>query len=484
MAIWRLAAVLGSVAAFPVPGPPPALSRREAVFSHARNGDYAKAASLIHGAKAAGKRVHAAEIGAAINAAGKQGLWREGVGLLHLLEEEDLETVAAKKVFTQAIQACGRAQRWRQALAVLDRMRQRSEPDAFAYNAALSACARAGQVEPMLAVLRNMSANGCAPDKVSYTIAMDGCARAGLTSTAIRLFDAMGQGSAPAPDAVCYNAAIAACARPTASAPSAWKEALRILKQMDTASGGPGVSLKAVSGAMAACTNARQHAAAIGLYQRLPTAFGLTPDVIACSTAIAAHSRSGQYGSSLRVFRSMKRDWNLRRDVVSYNTLLHACATVQRRSLGVRHAARLRALMKAERVAPDDVTHSVLLQSLWHTDHATVILDEAMLGRARSDGAFARCLSVRALPPSGLVWELDLHDLSPGAAVAMVLWLLSQLAKLEVSGTPPVAGGGRAPSPRAGRRVSRSSRAGGGTAAATSSSAARKVPCARPCSKL
>ena len=35
----------------------------------------------------------------------------------------------------------------------------------------------------------------------------------------------------------------------------------------------------------------------------------------------------------------------------------------------------------------------------------------------------------------GESWTVDLHELSPGAAVAMVLWTLSQVAKREVLGT-------------------------------------------------
>ena len=69
----------------------------------------------------------------------------------------------------------------------------------------------------------------------------------------------MGKGGVPEPDAVCYSAAIAACARPTVSAPSAWKDALRILSQMaNRTRGGPGATIRAVSGAMAAATNARE----------------------------------------------------------------------------------------------------------------------------------------------------------------------------------------------------------------------------------
>ena len=113
------------------------------------------------------------------------------------------------------------------------------------------------------------------------------------------------------------------------------------------------------------------------------------------------------------------------RDAIAYNAALHAACGLRRRS---RTAQRLWRLMQAERVVASDITYSVLLQALWDSEEAMLILDEAM-GRP---GTFARCLEV-----SETGWLLDLHRLSPGAAIALVLWLLSRLIKLELEGTPP-----------------------------------------------
>jgi len=98
--------------------------------------------------------------------------------------------------------------------------------------------------------------------------------------------------------------------------------------------------------------------------------------------------------------------------------------------LGARHAARLRLLMRREGVRPTAISHSIMLQSLWHqSEHAVEILDEAMVQHA----AFQRCL--RTDPRSG-GWTLDLHTFSPGAAVALMLWVLSLAIKLHVRGQP------------------------------------------------
>ena len=79
-------------------------------------------------------------------------------------------------------------------------------------------------------------------------------------------------------------------------------------------------------------------------------------------------------------------------------------------------------------MAPNDVTYSALLQALWDQPEATVLLEEAM----GASSTFRRAL--RATPASG--WLLDLHTFSPGAAVALALWLLSRLCKLETQGAP------------------------------------------------
>jgi pentatricopeptide repeat protein len=169
---------------------------------------------------------------------------------------------------------------------------------------------------------------------------------------------------------------------------------------------------------------------------------GLEPDATAFSTAITAISRSEPvcYGQALGLFRRMRRR-GVERDAVAYNAMFHACAQARRTG----HAIRLRTLMRLERVRPTSISYSVMLQLLWHrSDEAASILDEAM----SLPGSFQQCLQVVRAPSqtvptrstgssqSGALWTLDLHKFSPGAAVALVLWVVSKIIKLEVSGQP------------------------------------------------
>jgi pentatricopeptide repeat protein len=433
--------------------PPQVRSEKIISLSQQHRPDWKAAGALIREAHDSGEIVGTLEYRLAIKACGTSGRWREAMELLALFENglaaphSRISKHKSAIVFTQAMQVCGRAKRWEEALDMLDRMDALEiAADTRAYNAVLSACARAQQVNAMRDGLRRMTAARVRVDTHTFSIIMGGFARAGMPKQALKVFNHMGHSGVPAPDAVCYNVAINACARS-----GDWRGALRLLRRMrsctssvsPSAAAGNGdgdgdarrhpcsPSISSVSGAMAACTNGQRHGLALALFARLEDVYGLLPDTVACSTAIAAYSRTGDYRSALRLFHRMRRIPDARRDVVAYNTMLHACATAERRALGARHADRLRSLMRAEGVRADDVTFSVLLQSLWHRPAGVEVLDEAMV---RRDGAFARCLQLRKGKDGLTEWTLDLHELSPGASVAMTLWCLSKVARRVASG--------------------------------------------------
>ena len=339
-----------------------AASRVGHVIQLSRAGRHRQALKIVDEAYSAGLSVHPAELTATIQACGKAKDLPSAMRALAFVEDDlragATPTIDHAKAFTSAVAVCGRLEKWREALDMLDRMRaSRVPPDTRAYNAALAACTRVGQVRPMLETLLEMRAMNVPLDKASLTIAIDGCSRAGMTEKALELFELMGTAGRPEPDLICYNTIIAACARA-----SAWERALRLLQQMQKAGISP--SIESVSSAMAACSNAGQWELAGKLFARLGP-MGLTPDVAAYSTAITALSRSGNYGRALRLFRRIRQQ-GLRRDTIAYNSLMHACA-LETRAFAPSHASRLRRLMRAENVSSNAITYSVLLQSLWRS---------------------------------------------------------------------------------------------------------------------
>ena len=395
----------------------------------ARGKAWSAAVSLVEDLAASGESVRPGQYTAAITACRRAGEWNAALGVLEIVQRDIKlhpgDTAACQKIYTQVMSVCGKARQWEQALALIDQMRDAGIPrDTRAYNAALAACARAGQVKSMFSGLRRMASEGVQLDKASYTIALDGCARAGMTARALQLFDSMGRNGAPTADDVCYAAAIAAAARG-----GAWEDSLRLLRRM-AKDDSVRVTLEAMSGAMSACTDAGKHTLALRLFDQLGAA-QLKPDATACAIAIGAHARSGSYGNALRLFRAM-RQLGVTRDAVVYHTLLHAASLGPKGSEGsARQAERIWRLMHMEGVRADEVTHSCLLQLLWRTERASDVLDEAV--SQAPEGTLARCLQIDGAVQAEK-WTLDLHRLSPGAAVAVLLWTLSQFAKAEVCG--------------------------------------------------
>jgi len=411
-----------------VPLVKPGCQRRSAVATHCDAHKWQLAETLVRSARADGERIHPGEYGLIIRACDK---WESARDVVRMLEEDlagdgarHPDARAATRVLTCAMRLCGHAGQWHEALGILERMTSlQLELDTRAFNAALSACARAGEATPLMSTLRNMSSADVPFDLHTYTICMDGLARAGHGREALRLFARMGVDGAPKPDKICFNVAVCAAARCEDT-----EKVLSLLRQM--ASSGVGVSIEALSSAMLAFSKADRPELALRLFERVEK-LGLSHDAVVCSTAISAFAKAGQYAEALALFCRMRRMAGVQRDAVNYKTMLHAtwCAAAPTRR--ARHTERLRALMDLEGVAADDVAYSLLLQSLWHRPIATKILDEAMA--KVPPGLFPRCLTV-AKVGRGESWELDLHSLSPGAAVAMVLWVLSQLAKRYFTG--------------------------------------------------
>lgn len=354
-----------------------------------------------------------------VSACARAGRWREA---LELLDRLDGATVSARgaspaaRAYTVAISACGRVGEWQTAVGLLEHMRALGQPpDTVTYNAVLAAMAKAGEPVRMAHLLEEMSERGVPPDTTSYTTAIDGLGRAGQVSDALRLFEQMRE-SGVEPDEVAYNTAITACA-----GGGSWSEALGLLRQMSQAKLPP--SAKSFCAAMAACNNGKQWDMSLALFGAMRK-HKVRLDAAAFSAAITAGSRAGKVDEALALFDEL----GSAADLVAYNTALHACALGGR----WRHALELRRRMDAAAVVADDVTFSLLLQCLWDREEATALLEEAM-----TLSTFGRCLRV----VDDGSWVLDLHRFSPGAAVAMTLWLLSRLCKTALTpntlGLPP-----------------------------------------------
>ncbi|CAL8460572.1 g101 [Coccomyxa elongata] len=116
------------------------------------------------------------------------------------MKAEGVKTEA--QVYTSLISACSREilkispDNRRLQLVLLERARgvlaemrkSALRPDAFLYNALITAAGRAGQVQGAFQTLEDMQGSGCKADQHTFASLIDACARAGRADMAIRVY--------------------------------------------------------------------------------------------------------------------------------------------------------------------------------------------------------------------------------------------------------------------------------------------------------
>jgi pentatricopeptide repeat protein len=91
-------------------------------------------------------------------------------------------------------------------------------PDTITFNAAISACEKAGRADKALKLFDHMQTHGSAfnvfPDTITYSAAISACDKAGWADKALELFDHLethGRDRDVFPNTITYNTAISAC---------------------------------------------------------------------------------------------------------------------------------------------------------------------------------------------------------------------------------------------------------------------------------
>ncbi|CAM9870079.1 unnamed protein product [Scytosiphon promiscuus] len=165
--------------------------------------------------------------------------------------------------YSGAIIACDLAGMWREAVGLLDDMRQKTgtEPDLVCYNCAIKACGSSGELEQALRVMETMRARGVAPDEVTYSSAITACGNAGEAKRAIALLQAM-KDDGVAAGLIAHNAAIGACDKG-----GEWSLALSVLKEMRAAEVRPDAI--SYAGAISSCDRAGEWRLTLGLYDQM-----------------------------------------------------------------------------------------------------------------------------------------------------------------------------------------------------------------------
>jgi len=153
---------------------------------------------------------------AVLTALGRVGQWRRALALLQNPDE------APREVVNACIAALDQSGRWREAVELLHRLRSRHAADGVSFSSAVSACAKAGQADAALDLLK------LAPvSEIVYGAAISACEKGDRPYDALRLLSEM-SGLGLRRDLPACNSALSACSKM-----GWWAEGIEIVKQMN-----------------------------------------------------------------------------------------------------------------------------------------------------------------------------------------------------------------------------------------------------------
>jgi len=203
-------------------------------------------------------------------------------------EAEPLEEVLPVDTvhYNVLISACARPRRWKEALALVDRMRKRNiARSTVTYNSLLNVLHRSGRWRLALKMLKQMRREKVPPDTVTFSSAIAACGSAGEWQRALLLLPLMAAAGV-SPNTITFSSCITACEKK-----GEWRPALQLLEAMP--------------------------------------ALDLAPDLICCNAAIGACARAGEPAQAENVLRQVLVASGIAPDTKSYNGLLTAHANAQ-----------------------------------------------------------------------------------------------------------------------------------------------------------
>ena len=192
-----------------------------------------------------------------------------------------------------------------------------------------------------------------------------------------------------------------------------WRSATGLLDQMRQCGSAPNVF--SFSAAISACGKSGQWERALELLREIHQC-GIEPDVIIYSAAISACEKGGQWERALELLEEMGR-CGIEPNSFSYSAAIQACAAAGQPA----HALQLFNRLEASQVDTSMCCFNAILDALGRAQPERA-RELWKLGCARGCyHSFERWSS-----SSGLCLQLDLHDLSEGAAETAVRWWLEE----------------------------------------------------------
>ena len=232
------------------------------------------------------------------------------------LDELGRPTTSAE--FQLVVGTFAKLREWRACCQAVEELaRARLPPDhavAVCYSQAISACDKAKQWQRAVELLESMEVGaGIKPNEFHYSGAISACAKSGMSNVALQLFDAMRRAGVK-PNEVVYNTLLSACPKGDAA------RAKQLLREMREANVRPGA--KSYGAAIGACGPSAWRDA-LDLLSELESSPGIEPDTVCFNMAISTVGHAGEWAAALDLLERMKRR-GLHRTTVTYSSIIGA----------------------------------------------------------------------------------------------------------------------------------------------------------------
>jgi len=302
-------------------------------------------------------------LGCMVEAITNNGDPEAGLALIHeMLAHQETCSLVNAVIYCSVLKGFSHRKRFDQVWAVHEEMRSKSlQYSIVTYNALIDACARAGEMNRVPELLKQMAQDGIKPNVITYSTFVKAYCREHRVEKAFEVLEDMKKSTDFSPDEVTYNTLLDGCARC-----GMLERGLALLRDMEAA--------------------------------------GETPSNFTLAVLVKLANRGGRPAMAFELCDELCRRYSIRLNMHVYNNLVHACTA---------HGDLSRALevfeqMLRERVRPDARTYTLLLRACVAAGATAEVagLLRAAAGLAGAPPRFLPCGAAGAQPKDGLPAEL------------------------------------------------------------------------------
>eukprot|EP00210_Caulerpa_lentillifera_P003704 g3537.t1 len=238
------------------------------------------------------------------------------------------------------------------------------ELDRYAFNVAIYACAKTGDVQQVFSIFDEMQKMRIRPNVITYTSLISACSIGNNAVRALEVFQQMKESGIEI-NVITYTT-LMGCLQKAGK----WEEALILFKEMEI--NGIAPDLRAFNALISALGKAGSWEKAWSVFQAMDR-LGIKPDTISFNSLINACEKSGEYERAQEVFKKMllkskEQDSKIRPNAITFNSMISACAKKQK----AKEAILLLRSMQQRKIKVDVVTLSSLVHVCDNPQHFAI----------------------------------------------------------------------------------------------------------------